>query len=580
MLKKVIPLILVFLIALSLPVMAEEIQVRAYVNRNKIELGQSVTLTIKVIGTSKAEAPEIEVPDSKVRYYGPSTQISIVQNKRTESISHRYSLVPNKTGMIKIPSFEVEIGGQVFSTQSLEIKVIEGKSGQERTLDQLLQEHIFLEMELSEKSLYLNQKVPITINFFFDDQINLENVSYPKLESENFVIGSFGRPKKERVIKDGKYYTRLPFKTSLQPVTTGEHKLAPVKLKAEVILPRNDGFGSFFNYEVYPLNLSTDEIPITVKDFPEQGRPDSFKGAIGRFKMKLSVDKEQVKIGEPITIRTQISGEGNFKTVNAPLIENSEGLKVYDPQLLEDTHQNSNGEKEKIFEQVIIIKEQLDTLPGVIFCYFDPEREEYKTLQKKSIPIQVIGGDKASDQILNYGQQNNQPVGEDILYIKETVSDFKPVGQSVLRSPGFIGYNLTILIALLAGFLVKVKKDRVSKEERRRKEVRKESEELLKRAEDNLSDGSSDDFYDYIYRAVQIYMKEYFQLTITGISRYENQKLLKAGLDRELIETIEEFYQKVDEKRFAGRSGDQADMKEILELARHVIDKIETEEVA
>lgn len=583
----VLLVICIFILLLSLPVLAKEIQVNAFVSESRVEVGQSLTLTVQIQGDLNSPAPDIQIPDFKVQYYGPSTQVSIVNGKKTESVSHLYSLIPLKTGKLEIPPIEVKVRGKKYYTQPIQIIVEERGQGKNRTLEEKLKDLIFLEVELDRKRVYINEEIPLTIKLFFHRDIELTNIHYPELDLKNFLLKPFREPVKSMEIRNGQYYYVYPFKTTIQPISKGEYKIGPVILKADVVIPRRSRSTSFFDsffstdYDLYPLNLLSEEITLKVLDFPLEGRPANFKGAIGRFNMEVTITPDQVKLGEPVTIRTRITGKGNFNTVTAPELEKNSQFKYYDPQTV-STKSGESGIGEKVFEQVVIPKSKVKALPVISFSYFDPEEEKYHTIEHGPIPIQVIGTGEKTSQVMDYSKKEGkeQVVGQDILYIKSNTGRFMPVGQTILTSYYFWGYNLAVLIVLIVGVILYWKLNRETLAERKRKEAKARIQKLLKEGEKLLKKGEKDEFYNTIYQAVQNYFKEYFQIAITGISDYETDRLLKAGLSLELIEEIKEFYREIDEKRFAGSFSTEADMERMLKKARTIISQIEKGEVA
>jgi hypothetical protein len=116
--------------------------------------------------------------------------------------------------------------------------------------------------------------------------------------------------------------------------------------------------------------------------------------------------------------------------------------------------------------------------------------------------------------------------------------------------------------------------------ERKRKEAIVKTQKILVDAEGLMHEGKPVEFYDAIYQGMQNYLKDKFQIAVTGISAYETEHLRKVGVSEGLLETIRQFYCSIDEKRFAGAFGTEAEMRQVLEMARQLINQIEKGEVA
>lgn len=587
-----LPILVVLFLSFNLPVLASEIQVQATIKETRLEVGQSTTLTVQIQGDANASAPEVDLPDWQVQYYGPSTQVSIVNGRRSESVSHLYSLSPLKAGQLEIPAIEVKYKGQSYRTQSIRVTVDERGQGQSKTLADQLKDFVFLEVDLDREKIYLNEEIPVTINLFFHEDIQLKNVRYPELGLGNsFLQSQMNEPKQTYEVRNGQYFNVVPFKTTIQGISKGKFAFRPT-LTTDIAIPRQtrsrDPFDSFFgsNYDLYTMNLQIPELMLMVQDFPVESRPADFQGGVGCFQMEVTVTPKEVKVGEPITIRTRFTGEGNYNSLTAPMVEKRSEFKYYDPQVVTEKVDENNPypRQEKVFEQVVIPTQQVDVLPTVSFSYFDPEREEYQTIEKSGIGIQVTGGsDEATRQVMDYRKTQDladQVLGQDILYIKTSPGQFKPVDQGLFTT-GTIGYAIGLILILAVGSRVKWKLAQETPAQRKRKVVTAETRRLLKEGAEMIQQGQEKtSFYSMVYQAVQNYLKEHFQITITGISDYESGVLVKAGLDAETLEKIERFYRKMDEMRYAGAFSSDQDMKQVLQLAEEIVMSVEKGEVA
>jgi len=64
-------------------------------------------------------------------------------------------------------------------------------------------------------------------------------------------------------------------------------------------------------------NLSAAPVPVTVRDFPA-GAPASFNGAVGKFQLNGSLDKQTVTANASDTYLLKLSGSGNLPLIQAP----------------------------------------------------------------------------------------------------------------------------------------------------------------------------------------------------------------------------------------------------------------------
>ena len=68
---------------------------------------------------------------------------------------------------------------------------------------------------------------------------------------------------------------------------------------------------------------------------PEQGKPNNFSGAVGKFDFVVSTSKQKLLLSEAFQLNLEIRGTGNFNLFNFPSINLPSSLEVYEPEKLE-----------------------------------------------------------------------------------------------------------------------------------------------------------------------------------------------------------------------------------------------------
>ena len=127
---------------------------------------------------------------------------------------------------------------------------------------------------------------------------------------------------------------------------------------------------------------------------PEEGKPEGFSGAVGKFGFNVSVSPTEVKEGDPITLRMTVNGEGNLTAFEMPSLSSKDNFKLYDPQIIE----KDNIKKS---EQVIIPNSaEVIQVPKIQFSYFDPDLKRYQTITRGPFPITVTKPRKPSPKCL------------------------------------------------------------------------------------------------------------------------------------------------------------------------------------
>jgi hypothetical protein len=107
--------------------------------------------------------------------------------------------------------------------------------------------------------------------------------------------------------------------------------------------------------------------------------------------MTVDANPKSVQTGDPITVTSTVTGRGNFDRINAPALEDERGWHKYPPssKFTQDDDVGISGAKN--FETVLSPNETKQTIPPLVFSFFDPAKENYVTLRNDAIPIRVEG---------------------------------------------------------------------------------------------------------------------------------------------------------------------------------------------
>ena len=85
-------------------------------------------------------------------------------------------------------------------------------------------------------------------------------------------------------------------------------------------------------YETHSVELLSLPLSLEALPLPEIRKPEEFRGAVGRFNLNVEVSPNEVMVGEKVTMKIIITGEGNFDTVSRPVMKDVDGFKVYTPR--------------------------------------------------------------------------------------------------------------------------------------------------------------------------------------------------------------------------------------------------------
>ena len=131
------------------------------------------------------------------------------------------------------------------------------------------------------------------------------------------------------------------------------------------------------------MTVTSQPILLHVSPLPKDNRPQDFSGAIGQFDFQADVSPLQVKAGDPLTLKMDLKGSGNFKNLKMPVFK-ALGFKSYEPQI------KDVGDEKTAEEVIIPTSAGIKEVPALHFSYFDTSIKDYKTITQGPFAIQVM----------------------------------------------------------------------------------------------------------------------------------------------------------------------------------------------
>jgi hypothetical protein len=125
---RIIPLILMFILISAANIHAET-TIKAEVDKASISLGEAIAYKV-MITSSLEKIPQPKFPDFKeftVLSQAQTSEITVAKGKHEAFVAYVFIIAPNRTGRMKIEPAQIKIEKKVFSSESIEIEVREGK---------------------------------------------------------------------------------------------------------------------------------------------------------------------------------------------------------------------------------------------------------------------------------------------------------------------------------------------------------------------------------------------------------------------------------------------------------------------
>ena len=364
----------------------------------------------------------------------------------------------------------------------------------------------------------------------------------------------------------------------MYPQMTGRLEIPSITFKGIVVQQnRNvDPMEAFFNggsgYIEVKKDIKAPGITLQVDPLPQ--RPANFSGGVGKFNISASLDKKEVKAGEPITLRVVVGGIGNLKLLKQPVVNFPKDFDKYDAKVTDKTRLTANGvEGNMVYDFLAVPRNQGSyTIPSVEFTYYDTSKNAYKTIKTQPFKLEVEKGDGSTGESEDFASQD-----KDIHTIKLGKVEQHKANEMFF---GSFGYWVSLLMPLIAFVVLLIVFRRRAIEnadivKKRSNRAGKIATKRLRLANKLMLQGKQGEFYDEVMRALWGYMSYKLNMPAEKLNR-DN---IRETLARHFVDdaTIEKFTTALDECEFERYApGDAAgNMNRTFESAMTAIMDIE-----
>ena len=198
----------------------------------------------------------------------------------------------------------------------------------------------------------------------------------------------------ERVSVEGREYAPgAAHRLAVYPLDPGEKTIGPAALKGQVRRWHTFVGGHTVPFGLNPaerrarhkgswapLTVTTDAVAIEVVPLPEDGRPESFRGHVGRLELASWVDRTNAAQGDTVTLQVELSGYGHSGAMPDPEIAFPAAFDVAEPEIMRSEARDDDGEPRgiRIYTYLLVAgREGSYRIPAVEVSWFDPESESY-----------------------------------------------------------------------------------------------------------------------------------------------------------------------------------------------------------
>ena len=515
----------------------------------------------------------------------------------SSSVTITYTLYAAKNGSFTIGASHALVGGKRLSSRPVKIQVsghaqrtngAPNMHGQD-SYDQprmrsagsaISGSDLFIKVSASKKRVH--EQEPILLTYKVYTQVDLTQLEGKMPDLKGFHTQEVPLPQQKTFHTEtvnGRPYKCVTWSQYVMyPQMTGRLEIPSITFKGIVVQQnRNvDPMEAFFNggsgYVEVKKDIKAPGITLQVDPLPQ--RPANFSGGVGKFNISASLDKKEVKAGEPITLRVVVGGIGNLKLLKQPVVNFPKDFDKYDAKVTDKTRLTANGvEGNMVYDFLAVPRNQGSyIIPSVELTYYDTGKNAYKTIKTQPFKVEVEKGDGTSAESEDFASQD-----KDIHTIKLGKAEQHKADEMFF---GSFGYWISLLMPLIAFVVLLIVFRRRAIEnadivKKRSNRAGKIATKRLRLANKLMLQGKQGEFYDEVMRALWGYMSYKLNMPAEKLNR-DN---IRETLGRHFVDdaTIEKFTTALDECEFERYApGDAAgNMNRTFESAMTAIMDIE-----
>ena len=515
----------------------------------------------------------------------------------SSSVTITYTLYAAKNGSFTIGASHAVVGGKRLSSRPVKIQVsghaqrtngAPNMHGQD-SYDQprmrsagsaISGSDLFIKVSASKKRVH--EQEPILLTYKVYTQVDLTQLEGKMPDLKGFHTQEVPLPQQKTFHTEtvnGRPYKCVTWSQYVMyPQMTGRLEIPSITFKGIVVQQnRNvDPMEAFFNggsgYVEVKKDIKAPGITLQVDPLPQ--RPVNFSGGVGKFNISASLDKKEVKAGEPITLRVVVGGIGNLKLLKQPVVNFPKDFDKYDAKVTDKTRLTANGvEGNMVYDFLAVPRNQGSyTIPSVELTYYDTGKNAYKTIKTQPFKVEVEKGDGTAGESEDFASQD-----KDIHTIKLGKVEQHKANEMFF---GSFGYWISLLMPLIAFVVLLIVFRRRAIEnadivKKRSNRAGKIATKRLRLANKLMLQGKQGEFYDEVMRALWGYMSYKLNMPAEKLNR-DN---IRETLGRHFVDdaTIEKFTTALDECEFERYApGDAAgNMNRTFESAMTAIMDIE-----
>ena len=371
-------LLAIWLLAAAGVVCAQDVVLRASVDRTTIRENESFTYVLAVQGQVRDE-PDVSLltANFEVLQRSRNTSIQMLGGRTSQVTEWRFQLMPRRSGTFTLPP--VELAGEL--SNPVELQILPALAGDAPG-------DIFLEVEISPATAYVQSQVIYTQRLNRAVSTGRSSLTPPDVTGGETIVVPLGEDREYQTVRDDRTFIVLERRYAVFPQVAGELTIQPMVFEAVVITA--SGFSSLQRFRSEPVGLSV--LP-AVAPPPELAGAAWLPASQVEIEQRWSGNPEEFTAGIPQTRTLRVAVEGVLETQIPDLsLFETASLQQYadQPELARES--SADGTRAVRTERFAVIAQMAGalTIPAVELPWFNVDSREWEVARIEPREVTVL----------------------------------------------------------------------------------------------------------------------------------------------------------------------------------------------
>ncbi len=441
---------------------ARAVTCSAQVDRARVAPGEQVVLTLTLEGDFR-KLPNIQPPaidGVDVMSGGTSQSVNVVPGRVNTSLRLTWYLTVRRADSFRIPPFAVEVEGQIYNTQPIQIEVVPAAAGPPARQGPARQpaapvastprggvsagrpgDPFFVTLTADRPRAWVGEQVVLVFRFHRGTAL-WDSPQYRAPRSEGFWREDLPPERSYIQTLAGVRYEVTEIRYALFPARPGRLVIEP----AEVTIPpdpfaRLDRFFGTARGSDRAQLLRTASITLDVRPLPKP-EPAGYSGLVARnVALEATLDPRETARGEPTTMRVSLRADGFLKGFAGVPLPALTDVELHDAG--ESLAVDKSGDRltsRLVVEKVLVPRHEGQlVLPPVTLVYFDPAAGRFATARADLGALQVRpgSGPAAAGETGLVASGPLERLGRDLAFVHPAPARLRRAARPFVAGPGW-----------------------------------------------------------------------------------------------------------------------------------------------